>query len=311
MTTREKHFLSYDDQITLLKQQGMIVSDELFAKEVLENVGYYELVNGYKTIFKPKGRGRYLPGTTFEELLTLYKFDENLRQLFFKYILRIEIHMRSILSYAFCERFGDRQAAYLTRENYDTDGPAKDEINHLIGELDRAANRGDQAVYVMYYRQKYHDVPLWVLFKVLSQGTLNRFLRCSVPEIRQYAADRFPDLREKTLCRMLSLMQDFRNVCAHNDCLYSFRGEDTIPMMPAVRMTAHGSDTNGRLYKGSDLFALLVVFRYLLDERDYRNCVDALKRILASFEAGCRTVDREALLRTMGFPEDWETMSLS
>jgi len=187
-----KRFLTYDNQITLLKQQGMIVSDEAFAKDVLENIGYYELVNGYKAIFKRKGSSSYLPGTTFEELLTLYKFDENLRQLFFKYILRIEIHMRSILSYAFCERFGNRQAAYLKRENYDIDGPAADEINHLIGELDYAANRGSQAVYVMYYRKKYHDVPLWVLFKVISQGTLNRFLRCSIPEIRNCAADHFP-----------------------------------------------------------------------------------------------------------------------
>ena len=310
MAHGEKRFLSYDDQITLLKQQGMIVSDEAFAKEVLENVGYYELVNGYKAIFKQTGNNRYLPGTSFEELLTLYKFDENLRQLFFKYILRIEIHMRSILSYAFCERYGNAQAAYLTRENYDTDGPAKDEINHLIGELDYAANRGSQAVYVMYYRKKYRDVPLWVLFKVLSQGTLNRFLRCSVPEIREAAASHFPDLREKTLCRMLSLMQDFRNVCAHNDCLYSYRSEDTIPMMPAVRSTAHAADPQNRTYNGSDLFALLVVFRYLLDDRDYRRCLEAQERILAHFEAGCHTVDSGALLRAMGFPEDWKQMTL-
>ena len=96
-------------------------------------------------------------------------------------MLRVEIHMRSLLSYAFCERFGHEQSAYLTRENYDTEGPAADEINRLIGELDYAANRADKAVYVCHHRKRYGNVPLWVLFKTLSIGTLIRFLRCCKP----------------------------------------------------------------------------------------------------------------------------------
>ena len=155
MTNREKRFLTYDNQITLLKRQGMIVSDENAARDILEQIGFYELVNGYKAIFKRDGHGNYLPGTTFEELYALYKCDENLRQLFLKYMLRVEIHMRSLLSYAFCERFGHEQSAYLTRESYDTEGPAADEINRLIGELDYAANRADKAVYVCHHRKRY------------------------------------------------------------------------------------------------------------------------------------------------------------
>ena len=81
-------------------------------------------------------------------------------------------------------------------------------------------------------------------------------------------------------------------------------------MMPAVRTTSHAADPKNRTYNGSDLFALLVVFRYLLDERDYRRCVEALENILAHFDAGCHTVDCRALLRAMGFPEDWNRMTL-
>ena len=310
MTNREKRFLTYDNQITLLKRQGMIVSDENAARDILEQIGYYELVNGYKAIFKRDGHGNYLPGTTFEELYALYKCDENLRQLFLKYMLRVEIHMRSLLSYAFCERFGHEQSAYLTRENYDTEGPAADEINRLIGELDYAANRADKAVYVCHHRKRYGNVPLWVLFKTLSIGTLIRFLRCCKPEIREEVAAHFPDLREKTLCRMLDLMQDFRNVCAHNDCLYAYHGQDTIPLMPAVRSTSHPGVNQRDAYNGSDLFALLVVFRYLLTEEDFARCCDAMDRILAHFDLQCSTVGREKLYTAMGFPSDWKKLSL-
>jgi len=311
MTPKEKKFLTYDNQISQLKQQGMIVSDEAFAKDILAQIGYYELVNGYKAIFKRDRRGSYLPGTRFEELLALYKCDENLRQLCFKYILRIEIHMRSLLSYAFSERYGAGQQAYLTRENYDTEGPDAKEINRLIGELNYAANRADKAIYVRHHRERYGNVPLWVLFKTLSIGTLLRFLRCCKPDIREEVAAQFPDLREGTLCRMLDLMQDFRNVCAHNDCLYAYRSPDAIPLMPAVRTTSHPGCQQRTAYCGCDLFALLIVFRYLLDEDDYARCIAAIDHIIGHFDRQCTTVGGASLLRVMGFPSDWEKMTLS
>lgn len=310
MTPKEKKFLTYDSQVALLRQQGMLVSDESFAKETLSQIGYYELVNGYKAIFKQDQRGAYLPGTTFEELLALYKCDENLRQLCFKYMLRIEIHIRSLLAYAFTERCGMQQKAYLTRANYDTDGAYANEINRLIGELDYAANRADKAVYVCHHRDQYGNVPLWVLFKTLSIGTLLRFLRCAKPELRAEIAATFPDLREGTLCRMLDLMQDFRNVCAHNDCLYAYRSPDAIPMMPAVRFTGHPGLRNRNAFSGSDMFALLVVFRYLLAEEDYGRCTDAIERILAHFDSQCKTVGKKELLCAMGFPQEWKAMRL-
>ncbi|MBR5871216.1 MAG: Abi family protein [Clostridia bacterium] len=306
MPYKEKQFLTYDDQIALLKKRGMSVSDEKHAKLVLEQIGYYELVNGYKTIFKNENGSGYLPGTTFDELLALYKYDENLRQLFFKYMLRIEIHMRSLLAYAFTERFGAQQSAYLTRDNYDVGGKHANEINRLIGELDYAANRADKAVYVRHHRERYGNVPLWVLFKTLSIGTLVRFLRCCIPEIRADVASHFPDLREGTLCRMLDLMQDFRNVCAHNDCLYSYHSPDAIPMMPAVRaLSGIGHRTD---YCGCDLFALLVVFRYLLEDADFVRCTDAVSRIMEHFQSQCNTVGPEKLLDAMGFPADWQSL---
>ena len=307
MPNKEKRFLTYDDQIALLKQRGMSVSDEEYAKQVLEQIGYYELVNGYKAIFKNDRGDGYLPGTAFEELLALYKCDENLRQLFFKYMLRVEIHIRSLIAYAFTERFGAQQSAYLSRGNYDTEGPNAKEIDRLIGELDYAANRADKAVYVRHHRERYDNVPLWVLFKTLSLGTLIRFLRCCIPEIRVEVASHFPDLREKTLCRMLDLMQDFRNVCAHNDCLYSYHSPDAIPMMPAVRRIMGNARPD--TFCGCDLFALLTVFRYLLEDADFVRCTDAVARIVDHFDAQCVTVGGAKVLAAMGFPAHWASLT--
>ena len=301
-------FLTYDEQIAHLRAQGMTISDECHARDVLSSIGYYELINGYKPLFKGKTKGDFRAGVRFEDLLALYKCDENLRQLCFKYILRIEIRVRSLLSYTFCERYGDRQAAYLNAAHYDTDGMGEGEVRRLIGELDYAANRANKAVYVRHHRAAYGNVPLWVLFKTLSLGTLVRFYRCCRPEIRAAVAGQFPDVREETLGKMLDLMQDFRNVCAHNDRLYSFRSSDVIPRMPSVRCL--GIPASGEDYDGGTLFALLVVFCYLLRQDDFERAKDAVERILDAFLAQCRCIDRREMLASMGFPENWKQLSL-
>lgn len=256
-TYKTQRFLTYAEQIGLLRSQGLMIRDEAYAEQTLASVGYYELINGYKSIFKEKSGGSgYRPGTMFEDLTALYKFDENLRELFFKYILRIEIHLRALLSYAFCQVYGSDQQAYLDASHYD-DAPEKQKyVYGLIKELAYTANRSEQAVYVVHQRQKYGNVPLWVLFKATSLGILVRFYSCCKKDIRRFAAGAFPNLREDTLGRMLEVMRDFRNVCAHNDCLYSFRSDDSIPPMPVLRyvtLPVFSRQRDGAAYCGDDI----------------------------------------------------------
>ena len=58
------------------------------------------------------------------------------------------------------------------------------------------------------------------------------------------------------------------------------------------------------------MFALLVVFRYLLTDEDYVRCTDAIGRIINHFDTQCRTVGGTALLEKMGFPKNWDKMKL-
>ena len=49
-----KPFISYDQQIALLKSKHLIISDEDAAKRVLAQIGYFSLIGGYKHPFKNK-----------------------------------------------------------------------------------------------------------------------------------------------------------------------------------------------------------------------------------------------------------------
>ena len=46
---------------------------------------------------------KYKEGTTFEDLVALYEFDEKLRTLIFRYLCHFEQKMRSLISYHFCD----------------------------------------------------------------------------------------------------------------------------------------------------------------------------------------------------------------
>ena len=107
-----KKFFTYDEQFEKLeKEKQLVISDPEFAKNTLQKLSYFSLIGGYKDLFKHKPSGNYLHGVTFEEITAFYYFDEELRTLFLKYILHVERQLKSMLSYYFCEKYGEQQTA--------------------------------------------------------------------------------------------------------------------------------------------------------------------------------------------------------
>lgn len=67
-----KPFLTYDQQIRHLEgDKHILIKDHSAAKESLLNISYYALIGGYKTLFYDSMTRTYLPGTTFEDIVTL------------------------------------------------------------------------------------------------------------------------------------------------------------------------------------------------------------------------------------------------
>lgn len=91
-------------QIELLIKRGMIIDDKYKAKEVLLDIGYYRL-GFYWFPFElsyPRKDGRtheFREGTNFDNIVKLYYFDFNLRDILTKYLNRIEIHLRTFITY--------------------------------------------------------------------------------------------------------------------------------------------------------------------------------------------------------------------
>jgi abortive infection bacteriophage resistance protein len=151
-----KTFYTYDEQIEKLeKEKQLIISDPEFAKTTLQKLSYFSLIGGYKDLFKHKPSGNYLHGVTFEEITAFYYFDEELRTLFLKYILHVERQLKSMLSYYFCQKYGEQQTAYLTAGNFNYTRKNQYKINRLITTLSKTIALPSNYSYITHHATVY------------------------------------------------------------------------------------------------------------------------------------------------------------
>ena len=103
----DKPFKTYEELLQLMESRHIIIEDREFAIRALENLSYYELVNGYKNIFSAfTDSDDFIQGTRFEELYTLHIIDTSLNNIIFKYILFLERALKSRISYLVSKQYG-------------------------------------------------------------------------------------------------------------------------------------------------------------------------------------------------------------
>lgn len=301
-----KPFLTFQAQISFLEQdKNLLVEDHGFAEAMLKQLGYFSLIGGYKAPFKNPTTQKYKDGTRFEDIVALYHFDENLRELFLKYILKVERHVRALLSYYFTEKHGESQAMYLNPANYNQNRKYATGIRRLIATLDNLANRNSDYPYINHQRQVYGNVPLWVLANGITFGSLSKFYEFTTQDIQSKIARNFEKVNQKQLEQYLSVMTKFRNVCAHGERLYSYQTRNDIP-----NTTLHqklGIPQSGTQYSMGkhDLFAMVIAFRYLLPNDDFKRFKASLTSVIRHYLNTPGAMDEATLYTYMGFPDNW------
>ena len=168
---RNKEFKNLDEQIAILRSKGLIIDNPSYAKEVLLRENYFFL-SGYRHLFmKSANTKKYIDGTTFEELYSLFLFDRSFRNIIFKNILIIENNVKSVLSYTMSLKYGYREKEYLHPKSFTTNPEKARQVNDIIKKMKRQINsNAAQHSATAHYVTNYGYIPLWVLVKVLSFG---------------------------------------------------------------------------------------------------------------------------------------------
>ena len=305
-----KPFLTYPQQIQKLKDKNLTITDDAAAAITLHHYGYFALISGYKDLFKNPTTKDYRDGTTLDDIVALYRFDEQLRELTLRYLLQVERHIRSAYSYAFCSQFGESQNSYLDANNYNLMGRINPrEVQKLITRhLQPFLSHTTDYPYIEHHKQIHGNVPLWVLINALTFGTLSKMYALSQSKIQAAISKEFVGVREKQLGSMLEVLTKFRNVCAHNERLYDFSVIDkrAIPNFPVHAALGIAKSKAGLYKQGkTDLFAALICLKYLLDTDDFARMCTNIASALTRLCSETKKIPPNKILSCMGFPMNW------
>lgn len=305
-----KPFLTYDEQIEkLVNEKHLQITDSAYAKAILKDIGYFSLIGGYKTPFINPMTRIYQNNTSFEDVLALYQFDLSLRELVFKHLCQIECKIRQLVSYSFCSKHGEQQSAYLNPRNYNNSQKNASDVAYLIQILTYHANRNKEHKYVVHQRNVYRNVPLWVLVNTLTYGQISKFYALLPFQMQSDISKEFPSVNEKGLEQYLKILTLFRNVCAHNERLYSFRIQIDFPDTVLHRKLEIAKKGNQYLLGKHDLFGLVIAFRYLLPNQNFLEFKRTLIHILNKYTKSSNQISENTLLSMMGFPSNWKNVT--
>ena len=90
-TDQTKPFKSYDEQIALLRERGLIITDD-----VLKRMNYYRF-SAYSLTLRENDR--FFPEVTLQDMVALYDFDQEFRSIIFKYGAVVETVARAYIAY--------------------------------------------------------------------------------------------------------------------------------------------------------------------------------------------------------------------
>lgn len=304
-TIRDKEFKNLDEQIEILKSKGLIVSNIEFAKEVLLRENYFFLT-GYRHLFmKSTTNKKYIDGTTFEELYSLFLFDRSFRNIIFKNILIIENNVKSILSYTMSLKYGYREKDYLHPKSF-TSNPVKSKmVNDIIKKMKRQINNNAaQHSATSHYVNNYGYIPLWVLVKVLSFGIVGELYSILKKEDQINIAD-FYNLDPETFSNYLIILSNYRNLCAHEDIVFENRTQRLIDDTKYHRILKIDIMNDEYVYGKNDLFALIIIIKQMLKDNEVKDMALEIEKLLENLKYNIKSIPIEKVLDRMGFPINW------
>lgn len=305
---KSKIFKTLDEQIDILKARGLVIDDVEYAKEILFRENYF-FVSGYRHLFMRKyNDDQFLKGTRFDELYAAFVFDRKLRNIMFKYILVIENNIKSIISYQMSKKYGYKEKDYLDPKNFTQDSLKSRQVYDILNKTKRQIRiNGKEHTATMHYLSNYGYIPMWILVKVLSFGIVSELYSILKLEDQEAIAS-FYHLDAETLAIYLSLLANFRNLCAHEEVLYDHRTQKEIPDTKYHELLDIPKEDGEYIYGKNDLFVLAIIMKQMLTEGEFRELIYEIGYEIDVLDGIVDVVPLHTILNKIGFPNNWREL---
>jgi len=291
-----KQLLSLQQQIDVLKQRGLLVENDEEARNALDTISYFRLAGYWRLMEADRQQHTFKSGSRFSQIISLYRFDEELRILLFSAIQQIEVTVRARMIRIFTERHG----AFWFME------PALAENSNLFAgnlrNLQEELNRSEDE-YIQEHFRKYDDPPMppvWKTMEVASMGTLSKLYSnmndsaAKKAVSRSFAIPKFEYMRSWLRCVTV-----VRNICAHHARLWNA----IIVINPSLPSRLPNAWIANRQLTSDKLYPHLCYIAYWLNSINPANTFTKdIKNLLEKYPV----VDPAA----MGFPRGWKNEPL-
>ena len=278
--------MTIDEQIENLKNIGLIVENEEYAKKILNDISYFRLIKAYSLNLKSKN-GKYCEKVTFEQIVELYLFNANFRQVIFPEIEKVEINVRCRIANYFAEQYG--VLGYLEADNF-----VNAEYHKMfLDDIEEEIRRNSKAPFVKNFHDNYEggNLPIYALVEILSFGTLSKFYKNMKNQDKKAIAKSF-GVGYTYFESWLESISYVRNICAHYGRLYNAKLSKTPILYKEYSEAGIGNNR---------IFGVLLCLNHLFKSNDHWNLfVDKIELLFDKYES----VD----IKTMGFTENWKEL---
>ncbi len=272
------------------------MDDEHKAERYLLNIGYHRLSAYIYPFYKtPKSDLMLKEGTTFEQVLALYRFDKKLRMLLFNEIEKIEVAIRSVLANIGCQELDDRY--WITKSEYFANA---DKFNQTLAVIEKelASSKED---YIEDFRRNYVEdyPPAWMITEVLSFGNLNYiYSNIANNRLMKRIACYF-GLKPQVFTSWLTVLANLRNMCCHHARVWN---RDFMLNPAEPRKTSNAWIGTSKIDK-KKLFYRLCIIRYFLSSispnNNFHEKINILLTLFPSID-----------ITAMGFSKEWQKDTL-
>ena len=287
-----KEYKSNEELLNHLLSKGVSVKNKKNALEQFERYTYYSIINTYKEAFKVNDK--YIDGVTFEEIFALYEFDKNLKTIFLKYSLEIEMVIKSLIANIISEKYGVKD--YLKRKNFDEHADI-DSIKRIVFDIGEEIqqNYGKHSA-ITHYQDQYGFIPPFVLVKIMTLGQISRYYGLLKQEDRQKVSKYFK-MSDKLLKQILLNVTLVRNFSAHNNRLYTFHSKFFISFK-TIDKSYNNND------KSTNLYMIMRCMELLLDDKKRKDFNKQVDKEINKLSKNLKVINIKNILNIMGFPNE-------
>lgn len=304
-----KTFKTLDEQVDILKNKGLVIDDVERAKEILLRENYF-FISGYRHLFfRSNESKKFIQNTNFREIYGLFNFDRQLRNIIFKNILIIENNIKSVISYNISRNYGITEKNYLNPKNFTREPSKTRQVNDLLKKMKRQIRiNGGQHEATSHYISNYGYIPPWIVVKVLSFGIVSELYGILKVDDQKNIADVF-NINYQELMSYLTILSNYRNLCAHEDIVYEHRAQKPIYNTKYHQLLNIPMMDGEYIYGKEDLFAVIIILKHLLRKDDFTLLLNEISYEIDVLSGKLNVIPIAKVLDRMGFPENFKELA--